>query len=237
MDSLKKFRQRAIVNKKICIAIDGPAGAGKTTVAREVSRRLGYKYIDTGAMYRAVAWKSLELGIPLSDEAAIIDIAGKINIDFADGDGSKVFADSVDISKAIRTPEVTRLSSPVSAISGVRKHLVALQRRLADQGGTVMEGRDIGSVVLPNAELKIFLTASIDERANRRWAEMKAAGMAVDIDTLKRDIAERDHRDSTRDDSPLMQAPGAVVVDTDTLSLDGVIGRIMDLAAGVTHTA
>lgn len=225
---------RGTMNKKISIAIDGPAGSGKTTVAREVSRSLGYKYIDTGAMYRASAWKSLELQIPLDDEDAIATMAGEMSIDFAEGDGSRIFVDGVDVSKAIRTPEVTRLSSPISAISGVRRHLVAQQRRLAGDGGVVMEGRDIGSVVLPDAELKVFLTASIEERARRRCAEMLASGMQADIDVIKSEIAERDHRDSTRSDSPLVKAEGAVEVDTDALSVDQVIERIVELCAGVT---
>lgn len=215
--------------KKIRVAIDGPAGAGKTTIAREVARRLGYKYVDTGAMYRAVAWKSLQECMPLSDEDAIVELAGKMNIDFAEGDGARIFVDGVDISKAIRTSEVTRLSSPVSAISGVRRHLVAQQQRLAESGGVVMEGRDIGSVVLPDAEVKVFLTASVYERAKRRYTEMKAAGMEVNIETLKHEIEERDHRDSTRSDSPLTKAPGAVVINTDYLAINEVIQRILAL--------
>lgn len=215
---------------KISIAIDGPAGAGKTTIAREVARRLGYKYVDTGAMYRAAAWKSLKLGIPLSDEDAIVQMTGATNMDFAEGDGSRVFVDGLDVSKEIRTPEVTRLSSPVSAISGVRRHLVAQQRRLAGEGGVVMEGRDIGSVVLPDAEVKVFLTASVEERARRRFAEMQAGGMSTDIATLRRDIEERDLRDSTRSDSPLAKVPGAVEINTDGLSIEEVVNRILELA-------
>lgn len=216
----------------ICIAIDGPAGAGKTTVARGVANKLGLKYIDTGAMYRAVAWKVLQNGIDPSDAAAVEAVAEKIRIDFTEGN-TVTLADGVDVSREIRTPEVTRLSSPVSAVSGVRRYLVDLQRRLASEGGAVMEGRDIGSVVLPNAELKIFLTASIDERANRRWKEMQAAGMQPDLDLLKRDIEERDHRDSTRSDSPLVQSPDAIAVDTDHLTVDQVIERIVQLATDI----
>lgn len=218
------------MGSRISIAIDGPAGAGKTTVAREVARRLGLKYVDTGAMYRAVAWKSLELGIPLEDESAIVDMASRMNIDFSAGDGSHIVVDGRDVSKAIRTPEVTWLSSPVSAISGVRRILVARQRSLAEGGGVVMEGRDIGSVVLPDADVKVFLTASVDERARRRFREMQAAGMPADLEKLKKDIEERDHRDSTRADSPLVKAPGAVTIDTDDLTVDQVVDRIVSLA-------
>lgn len=217
------------LSKKINIAIDGPAGAGKTTVARELARRLGYKYVDTGAMYRAVAWKSLQLGIPLENEEAIVKLAGEMQIDFDAQDDYRILVGNTDVSREIRSPEVTRLSSPVSAISGVRRHLVAQQRRLAEGGGVVMEGRDIGSVVLPNAEVKVFLTASVDERARRRWAEMKAAGIDVDLESLKREIEERDHRDSTRNDSPLKQTEDAVLIDTDNLTVDEVVDRILDL--------
>lgn len=220
---------------KIRVAIDGPAGAGKTTVGREVARRLKYKYVDTGAMYRAVAWRVLELGIAMSDEDAIVKAAGAMDIDFPEGDGLRIFVDGADVSRAIRTPEVTKLSSPVSAISGVRRHLVAQQRRLAESGGVVMEGRDIGSVVLADAEVKVFLTASVNERARRRHAEMQAAGTEVDIETLKREIEERDQRDSTRSDSPLVQAPGAVVIDTEGLSIKQVVERILDLCRERGH--
>ena len=218
------------MGKKISIAIDGPAGAGKTTIAREVADRLGYKYVDTGAMYRAVAWKSLQLSIPLSDEEIIVQMTAEMDIDFLEGDGSRIVVDGLDVSREIRTPEVTRLSSPVSAISGVRRLLVEDQRRLAGHGGVVMEGRDIGSVVLPNAEVKVFLTASVDERARRRYNEMTSSEMDVDIERLKADIQERDHRDSTRSDSPLAKAPGAVEIDTDGLAIEEVIGKILDLA-------
>ncbi len=215
--------------KQISIAIDGPAGAGKTTVAREVARRLGYKYIDTGAMYRAAAWKSLQVGIPLDDEEDIVDMVGRMDIRFETGDSPRVFADGVDVTKAIRTPEVTRLSSPVSAIPGVRHHLVALQQRMGGEGGCVMEGRDIGSVVMPHAEVKIFLTASVEERARRRCAEMLRSGMQADIETLKKEIEERDHRDSTRAHSPLVRVPDAVEISTDGLTTEQVIEKILAL--------
>ena len=217
------------MNRRISIAIDGPAGAGKTTVARELAKKLGYKYVDTGAMYRAVAWKSLQSGIPLSSEDDIINMTSEMNIDFPEGDGSRIFVDGIDVSKEIRTPESTRLSSPVSAISGVRRLLVAFQKKLAEGGGVVMEGRDIGTVVLPDAEVKVFLIASIEERAKRRYNEIIASGKSADIDEIRRSIEERDNRDSSRADSPLMRAPGAVDVDTDKLSITQVIDRILDL--------
>lgn len=215
--------------EKISIAIDGPAGAGKTTIAREVARRLGLKYVDTGAMYRAVAWKSFQLGIPLSEEQAITEMAGSMMIDFAEGDGSRIFVDGMDVSQAIRSPDVTSLSSPVSAISGVRRHLVAQQRRLAGDRGVVMEGRDIGSVVLPRAEVKIFLTASVEERARRRLAEMRASGMQADLESITRGIEERDVRDSTRSDSPLVRVSDAVEINTDGLSVEEVVEEVLHI--------
>ena len=217
------------MNKRISIAIDGPAGAGKTTVARGLARILGFKYVDTGAMYRAVAWKSLKAGIPLSDEAGIVEMAAGMHIDFPEGDGAKIFVDGVDLSYEIRTPEATRLSSPVSAISGVRRLLVAFQKKLADGGGVVMEGRDIGTVVLPDAEIKVFLIASIEERAKRRYDEIIASGKPADMDAIRHSIEERDHRDSSRADSPLMRADGAVDIDTDNLTIEQVIEKILEL--------
>jgi len=214
------------MNHTLCIAIDGPAGAGKTTIASGVAHRLGLRYIDTGSMYRAAAWKSLELGIPLEDEDRIVEMVSRMDIRF---DERGIFADGVDVTTAIRTPEVTRLSSPISAISGVRRHLVALQQEMGGEGGCVMEGRDIGSVVMPHAEVKVFLTASVEERARRRHAERLEAGVPTDIEALKKEIEERDRRDSTRADSPLVRVPDAVGVDTDGVSIEQVIDRILEL--------
>lgn len=214
------------MDKKISIAIDGPAGAGKTTIARKLANILNYKYIDTGAMYRAAAWKSLQMKIPLSDEAAIIEMTANMNIDFEDGDGSKILVDGKDVSKDIRSSEVTQLSSPISAISGVRKLLVAKQKSLAGNGGVVMEGRDIGTVVMPDAEVKVFMIASIEERAKRRYKEVIESGQQADIDDIRKAIEERDFRDSNRSDSPLMRAEGAVDINTDTLTIDQVVSKI-----------
>lgn len=218
------------MKKRIRIAIDGPAGAGKTTLARKLAQRLGYKYIDTGAMYRAIAWKALQLGIPLDETESIARLASEAEINFPDGDASRIIVDGVDVSREIRTPEVTRLSSPVSAISGVRKHLVAQQRRLAEGGGVVMEGRDIGSVVLPDAELKIFLIASVEERARRRAEDLKAMGEEIDMAALQHEIEIRDNRDSTRADSPLVKVPDAIEVISDGMSPEEVVSRVIELA-------
>ncbi|MBP6965633.1 MAG: (d)CMP kinase [Armatimonadetes bacterium] len=215
--------------RQLSIAIDGPAGSGKTTIAREVARRLGYKYIDTGAMYRAAAWKSLELGIPLEDEKRIVQMVERMDIRFEVGDGSRILADGQDVSTAIRTPEVTRLSSPISAIPGVRRRLVALQKKMGGEGGCVMEGRDIGSVVMPHAEVKVFLTASVEERARRRYAEMLHSGMHADLVTLRGEIEERDQRDSTRAHSPLTRVPDAVEIATDGITIEQVVEMVMSL--------
>lgn len=210
------------------IAIDGPAGAGKSTVARMVADRLGYLYIDTGAMYRAVAHKVIEEGIPLSDHAKIAALARRMDIHFEVIRGEQhIFADGEDVTQAIRTPEATRLSSPVSAIQGVRKRLVELQRRMGEAGGVVMEGRDIGTVVFPNAEVKIFLTASAMERARRRAEQLKEMGMEADIEQIASEIRERDLRDSSRRHAPLKQAPGAALVETDNMSVEQVVDAIV----------
>ena len=215
--------------RQLSIAIDGPAGSGKTTIAREVARRLGYKYIDTWAMYRAAAWKSLELAITLEDEKRIAEMVERMDIRFEVGDGSRILADGEDVSTAIRTPEVTRLSSPISAIPGVRRRLVALQKKMGGEGGCVMEGRDIGSVVMPHAEVKVFLTASVEERARRRYAEMLHSGMHADLVTLRGEIEERDQRDSTRAHSPLTRVPDAVEIATDGITIEQVVEMVMSL--------
>jgi CMP/dCMP kinase len=211
------------------VAIDGPAGAGKSTVAKRVADRLGFIYIDTGAMYRAVAWKTVQVGVPLSDEDAITVISERMTIRFDRSNGQKVIADETDVTEAIRTAEVTRLSSPVSAISGVRRRLVDMQREMAASGGVVMEGRDIGTVVFPNADVKVFLTASPEERARRRHLELTEKGVESCVDDLVAQMRERDHRDSTREDSPLKQADDAVAVDTDDLTIDQVVDAILGL--------
>jgi len=213
------------------IAIDGPAGAGKSTVAKLVAKKLGYLYIDTGAMYRTVAYRAIAAGIAFDDDEALSELTNRIKIELANTpDGYKVFCDGEDVSEAIRTPEVSAASSPVSATSGVRKALVAQQRRMAEQGSVVMDGRDIGTNVLPNADCKIFLTASIDERAKRRTKDLEAKGIAADIRQVAADILERDQRDSTRANAPLACASDAFTLDTSDLSIDQVVETILSLA-------
>lgn len=213
---------------KPIIAIDGPAGAGKSTVAKGVADRLGYLYIDTGAMYRAIAWKVLQAGIAVSDAKSVVALAMRTRIRLSIVDGEQhVFADGEDISRQIRSPEATRAASPVSAIPGVRKRLVELQREMAEEGGVVMEGRDIGTVVFPNAQVKIFLTASAEQRAERRVKQMREMGLEADIKQIAAEMRDRDLRDSSRADAPLTQAPDAILVDTDHMTVDQVIDAIV----------
>ena len=195
-----------------------------------VAERLGYIYIDTGAMYPAVALKVIENNIALSDRKRITALASAMSIRFETMDGHQhVFADGEDVTEAIRTPEATRLSSPVSAIHGVRNRLVELQRMMGEEGGVVMEGRDIGTVVFPNAEVKIFLTAYAGERARRRAAELKTKGISAEIDQIAAEIRERDLRDSSRSRAPLKQAPDAVLLETDAMSAEQVVDMVVSI--------
>jgi len=215
------------------VAIDGPAGAGKSTVARAAAQRLGYRYIDTGAMYRTVGLICLRRGVSLDDRAGAAAVAEALHIDFAPGvDGGQcVLADGRDVSLAIRTAEMGEVASRVSAIPGVRKVLVRRQREMGRAGGVVMEGRDIQTVVFPDAEVKVFLTASEEERARRRATDLADRGLEVpSIDELIAAIRQRDARDSTRDTAPLAAAPDATVVETDGLTIDEVVATIADLA-------
>ena len=214
---------------KRVIAIDGPAGAGKSTVAKIVAEKLGYTYIDTGAMYRGVAWKTLQQSQEVTDEA-ILHAVRDIDVRLAcTENGPRVTVDGTDVTQAIRTPEVTHIVSHVAALGPVREKMVELQRVMAADGAVVMDGRDIGTNVLPNADVKIFLTASVEERARRRCDEMKEKGYAVDFEELKKEIADRDKQDSERAISPLRQAEDAVLLDSTALSIDEVVARIMEL--------
>ncbi|MCE5198880.1 MAG: (d)CMP kinase [Armatimonadota bacterium] len=215
------------MNKPI-IAIDGPAGAGKSTIAQMVADRLGYLYIDTGAMYRAVALMVIREGIPLSEHGKIAALTSRLDIKFEFVDGIQhIFADGEDVSDAIRSPEATRLSSPVSAIQGVRKRLVELQRRMGEEGGVVMEGRDIATVVFPNAEVKVFLTASVTERARRRAEQMHQMGIEADVNQIAEEIRERDLRDSSRQHAPLRMAQGATLLETDNMTIEQVVDAVI----------
>ena len=216
--------------KQLSIAIDGPAGAGKSTVARILSHRLRYIYIDTGAMYRAVTWQVLENGVSVSNTDAVASVAENTAISLTEQDGRQIVtADGRDITEAIRTPAVTRAVARVASQPAVRRAMLLRQRQMALEGGVVMDGRDIGSHVLPSADLKIFLTASIEERARRRWNEMTAKGHIVDFTALQEEIAARDKADCERDVAPLIQADDAVLIDTTELSIEGAVEEILRL--------
>ncbi len=216
------------------VAIDGPAGAGKSTVARQVARTLGLTYVDTGAMYRALAWSVLEQKVSPDDADAVCRLAQSLSIVLENkAGGVRVLADGQDITPHIRTPQISRLTSPLSALPCVRTRLVKLQQQMAARQGVVMEGRDIGTVVLPQARVKVFLTASPRARAARRHAELAARGIDCSLADLEREIRERDLRDSTRDTSPLSAAPDAVLIDSDLLTADQVVARILALAHNI----
>jgi cytidylate kinase len=224
-----------IPRRKLVIAIDGPVGSGKSTAARRVAELLGYTYIDTGAMYRAVALKALRQKISLDATNELVALAGATRIDLRAQDGGQnVLLDGEDVTKEIRTPEVSQEASKIAVIEGVRRVLVAEQRRAGAQGGVVMEGRDIGSVVFPDAELKIFLTASDETRAQRRWREHQQKGDAIDLAKTLEEIRERDRRDASREHSPLVRAEGAVLVDSTAMEADEVARLIAMLARETT---
>ncbi len=211
----------------LSVAIDGPAGAGKSTVARRVAEALGYTYVDTGAMYRAVAWAALDQEIDTGDAEAVSALARRLEITLTPG--GRVLAAGRDITGEIRTPEISNLTSPLSALPGVRDRLTALQRQSGARGGVVMEGRDIGTVVLPHAEVKVFLTASQFARALRRHEELKERGVVTSLQTLEREIRERDERDASRDAAPMFPAADARIINTDALSAEEVTARIVEL--------
>lgn len=215
--------------KKIVVAIDGPAGAGKSTIAKLAAEKLGYAYIDTGAMYRSVAWKFLQTGKAF-DEGFISELAQEMIIEFRpEAQVNRVFVDGEEVTSAIRTPKVTGIVSKVAAIGAVREAMVDQQRRMGEIGGVLMDGRDIGTVVFPNAQLKVFLTASVEERATRRYKEMVAKGEQVDFEQLKAEIAFRDKQDSERAISPLKQAEDAIYLDSSDMDIQQVVDKIISL--------
>ena len=209
------------------IAIDGPAGSGKGTVAKIISERLNFINIDTGAMYRCIALKMYENNVGLEDYDKIHEILDEIEIDF---EGQSILLNGRDVSKEIRTVEISNFVSPVSTIGFIREKMVDLQRKLASGKSVIMEGRDIGTVVFPNADLKIYLDATPEERARRRVLQNKENNIESNYEQILKDIIERDYRDSTREISPLKKADDAIVVDSTNLTIEEVVTKIIDLA-------
>jgi len=217
-------------NKSLTIAIDGPASSGKSTVAKRIAGELGLIYVDTGAMYRTLTLEALKNNVNIKDQEALVDLLEKTEITFEPNEkGQSVFSNGVDVTHEIRDNNVTNTVSVVAAHSKVRRLMVERQQDMATDNGVVMDGRDIGTVVLPDADLKIFLVASVKERAERRHKENKEKGIFSDLDQLKKDIAERDYKDSTRDSSPLKQAEDAVRIDTTKMSIDEVVNEVKKL--------
>jgi cytidylate kinase len=214
--------------RRIVVAIDGPAGAGKSTIARRVASRLGFVYIDTGAMYRAVGLWALRTGVDLEDMHRLEQLASAARIEFAPGSG-RIFLNGEDVTDAIRTPEVASAASRISVYGGVRRAMVAEQQRIGRQTNVVMEGRDIGTVVFPDADVKIFLDAAPQVRAERRLRELRERGQPADAAQVAAELEERDLRDRNRAESPLVQAPDAVYLDTTGLSIEEVEEAVLKL--------
>ncbi|MFD1065264.1 (d)CMP kinase [Oceanobacillus locisalsi] len=216
--------------ESISIAIDGPAAAGKSTVAKQIAKKLGIIYVDTGAMYRALTYQALLDNINLEDEKAVMEMLKKIDIRLAQHEeGQHVFINEKDVTEAIRYPDVTASVSVIAKHPLVRKEMVTAQQELAQDHSVVMDGRDIGSHVLPNADVKIFLVASVTERAKRRFEENKQKGIPADLHTLEKEIEKRDELDSTREASPLVQADDAIELDTTSLSIEEVTEKILGI--------
>jgi CMP/dCMP kinase len=215
------------VNRFI-VAIDGPSGAGKSTLAKRVAKEFGLTYLDTGAMYRALALKVLRQGLDLADDLNLSELVGSTDVDLMARDGGvQVFLDGEEVSALIRTPEVSQMASKVSALRIVRQRMLELQRRLGRKGSVVAEGRDIGTVVFPEAEVKIYLDASTEERARRRFEELRKAGRTVSLEETRREMGERDKRDSERDLAPLRKAENALVIDSSALDARAVAERVI----------
>ncbi len=217
--------------RRPCIAIDGPVGAGKSTIAKLVAAKLGFTYVDTGAMYRALAWAADAQGILPQEHSQVAELARNTSIELRPRpDGvNEVVVNGRDVTRDIRTPDISQLASRLSTMTPVRRRMVALQQQMARGGGVVMEGRDIQTVVLPEAEVKIFLTAPAEERARRRWLELRERGANPDLGQVLAEVEARDERDSTRADSPLKPADDAVHVDTGGMTIEQVVARVLDI--------
>jgi len=218
--------------KRLVITIDGPAGSGKSTTARLVAQRLGYTYLDTGAMYRGMTVKALEQGIDVSRPEALADMARRTDVRVeTDPKGTRIIVDGRDVTDLLREPRVTRNASAVSAARGVRERMVELQRKIGLDGGIVAEGRDIGSVVFPQAEVKIYLEADLNCRAARRQRDLAQVGSSADPNKVEQEISARDRYDSTREHSPLVVPEGAVIIDNTDLTIEEQVDRVIEEVA------
>lgn len=213
------------MGNKVRIAIDGPSGAGKSTIAKRIAKLLGIDYIDTGAMYRAIGYKILQKQIGLDDKEVLRQLLVQTEIDFTDGN---IVLDGEIVNDKIRTPEISKMASDCSALPEVREKLVALQKKMGQVKSVVMDGRDIGTNVLTDAEYKFFMTASATERAKRRWLELKEKGETADLAQVEADIAQRDHNDSTRALNPLKKAEDAIELDTTGMTVEEVVQKILE---------
>jgi cytidylate kinase len=226
---------KASDRERLTIAIDGPSGAGKSTVASSLGRRLGYVYIDTGAMYRSVALRVKEKGIVPEDELAVGQLASSLHIIVSrEGVKTRIFCDGEDITEAIRTPEISRLASFISRQKRVREALVRMQREMGKEGGVILEGRDIGTVVFPDADVKFYLDAESDERVRRRYHEMVEKGMEVDFKETQQELLQRDHNDMHRSHSPLKKADDALFVDTTDRSVEEIVDEMVGIVKAKT---
>lgn len=215
---------------KIAVAVDGPAGAGKSSISKIVAKKLGYLYIDTGAMYRSVTWAVLHNHIDVNNQKAVEALLPKLDLTMeASDDSCKVFIAGQDVTDFIRTPQVNNAVSIVASYKGVRQYLVERQRLMAEAGGVILDGRDIGSVVLPNAELKIYLTASVEARAMRRYLEVKGTVNEQPLEDIKDSVMQRDDMDKNRKESPLIQVEDAVLVDSSEMTFDETVEHILHL--------
>ena len=215
---------------KLSIAIDGPVAAGKTSVSDAVAARLGILHLDTGAMYRALTLTVLRRGIDPQDEQAVVDLCRKLNISVSYGeDGQHTFADGEDVTGLIRTPEISKAASTISRYAEVRKVMVKLQQKLAAETDMILDGRDICSTVLPNATVKIYLTASVEERARRRWREMQQKGMTETYEEVLQAVKDRDYQDMNREADPLRQAEDAILVDSTNMTLDEEVEAVLNI--------
>ena len=219
------MRRGAALKRPPVVTIDGPAAAGKSTAARELARRLGFTLVDTGALYRALAWAVKEAGVAADDAPAVGKVLETTTVDL---EGGRVIVNGRDITTQLRTPELGMLTSRLTRLQVVRDKLTPLQRRLARAGGVVLEGRDTGSVVCPEAEVKFYLDADLDERARRRSEELAATGLPADYETVKAEVAQRDRQDMERDLAPLVSPEGALVLDSTALSPEAVVERMLD---------